>query len=400
MRLFNLVKQNHAVRLAPYFFRQLPGVVIAHIAGRRADDTRDRKLLHILAHIQADQGVRGVKHIGGQLLNQLRLAYAGGTHKNKGLGPLARTDLYATSAHGCGNLFDGFILADDMGFQRRLQTGQFLNIPLLDFCSRDPCPHGDGAGNIRLQYLIVLSLFLQSRQLFVNGHHFGFQFGDQLIVDLLVLLCGFRQIFNILLQIPFFAFQDLRLADSRVAQIGAGATFIQQVNGFIRQVTVCYIPLAHQHRFINQGVGNLHLVVLLVVALNAQQHFVGVLHRWLLDLHRLEPALQGGILLYKLTILGKGGSADHLNFAARERRLQDICRVHGALTVAGAHQIVHLVNEQNNIALGLHLVHQTLDPALKLATELGAGHQCGQVQQIDLFVCQARRHLPFSNANG
>ena len=232
-----------------------------------------------------------------------------------------------------------------MGFQRRLQAGQFLNIPLFDFCSRNPCPHGDRAGNIRLQHLIVLSLFLQSRQLFVNGHHFGFQFGDQLIVDLLILLCGFRQIFNILLQISFFAFQDLCLADGRVAQIGAGAAFIQQVNGFIRQVTVCYIPLAHQHCFINQGVGNLHLVVLLVVALNAQQHFVGVLHRGLLDLHRLEPALQGGILLYKLTILGKSGSADHLNFAARERRLQDICRVHGALTVAGAHQIVHLVDE-------------------------------------------------------
>ena len=97
------------------------------------------------------------------------------------------------------------------GFQRRLQTGQFLNIPLLDFCSRDPCPHGDRAGNIRLQHLIVFGLFLQSRQLFVNGQHFGFQFGDQLIVDLLVLLCGFRQIFNILLQIPFFAFQDLCL---------------------------------------------------------------------------------------------------------------------------------------------------------------------------------------------
>ena len=141
-------------------------------------------------------------------------------------------------------------------------------------------------------------------------------------------------------------------------------------------------------------------MVLLVVALDAQQHFVGVFHGWLLDLHRLEPALQGGILLYKLTILGKSSSADHLNFAARERRLQDIRRVHGALTVAGAHQIVHLVNEQNNIALGLHLVHQTLDPALKLATKLGAGHQCGQVQQIDLFVCQARRHLPLSNANG
>ena len=107
--------------------------------------------------------------------------------------------MYATSAHGCGNLFNGFILADDMGFQLRLQAGQFLNIPLLDFCSGDPCPHGDGAGNIRLQHLIVFGLFLQSRQLFVNGHHFGFQFGDQLIVDLLVLLCGFRQIFNILL---------------------------------------------------------------------------------------------------------------------------------------------------------------------------------------------------------
>ena len=42
---------------------------------------------------------------------------------------------------------------------------------------------------------------------------------------------------------------------------------------------------------------------------------------------------------------------------------------------------------------GLDLADQALDPAFELAAELGAGHQGGQVQQIDLPVRQAAGHL-------
>lgn len=99
---------------------------------------RETENFHILAHIQADQGVRGVKHIGGQLLNKLRLAYAGGTHKIKDWGRLRGLICTRPRRTAAATFFNGFILADDMGFQRRLQTGQLLNIPLLDFAAGIP----------------------------------------------------------------------------------------------------------------------------------------------------------------------------------------------------------------------------------------------------------------------
>ena len=57
-----------------------------------------------------------------------------------------------------------------------------------------------------------------------------------------------------------------------------------------------------------------------------------------------------------------------------------------------------LINEQDDIARRLDLAQQALDPLLELAAELSARHQAGQVQQENLLVFQARRHLPFGNA--
>ncbi len=48
----------------------------------------------------------------------------------------------------------------------------------------------------------------------------------------------------------------------------------------------------------------------------------------------------------------------------------------------------------------LDLVDQSLHAALKLAPELGTGHQSRQVQQIDLLVPQLKGHLPGGDALG
>ena len=61
---------------------------------------------------------------------------------------------------------------------------------------------------------------------------------------------------------------------------------------------------------------------------------------------------------------------------------------------------MHLVDEQNHVAVGLDLVHQPLDAAFKLAAELRAGHQRGEVEQVDFFFAQAGGHIALRNANG
>ena len=81
--LLDLIEQHHGVRLAADLLRQLARLVIAHIARGRSHDAGDGVLLHKLGHIQADQGLRRVEQVVRQLLHQLRLTHAGGSHEDK-----------------------------------------------------------------------------------------------------------------------------------------------------------------------------------------------------------------------------------------------------------------------------------------------------------------------------
>ena len=77
MRLFQLVEQNDGIRAAADLFGQLAGLVIADIAGRRADDLRDTVLFHVFGHVEPDERFNGFEHLAGKALDQLRFADAG-----------------------------------------------------------------------------------------------------------------------------------------------------------------------------------------------------------------------------------------------------------------------------------------------------------------------------------
>src|SRR5215471_14787879 len=80
MGLLDLVEQDDAVRVGAYGVDQLTALFEAHIARRRADETRDRMLLHVLAHVEARELVAEEQR---KLLGQLRLADAGRTGEQK-----------------------------------------------------------------------------------------------------------------------------------------------------------------------------------------------------------------------------------------------------------------------------------------------------------------------------
>ena len=83
MRLFDFVKEHHAVGLAPHGFGQLAALVKAHVAGRRAYHARYGVFFHILAHIQADQRVFIAKHRLAQCAAKLGFANACGAQKDE-----------------------------------------------------------------------------------------------------------------------------------------------------------------------------------------------------------------------------------------------------------------------------------------------------------------------------
>ena len=101
-----------------------------------------------------------------------------------------------------------------------------------------------------------------------------------------------------------------------------------------------------------------------------------------------------------LAVLVKGGGSDNLNLAARQGGLEYIGGRHAAFGIAGADQIVHLVDEKYDIALGLDLVDKPLDTAFKLTAELGSGDKSGEIKQVYLLVQQAGRHIAAGNPEG
>ena len=133
-----------------------------------------------------------------------------------------------------------------------------------------------------------------------------------------------------------------------------------------------------------RGVGDAHAVVDLVALLQAAQDGDRLLDRRLAHHDRLEAALEGGVLLDVLAVLGEGGGADAAQLAARQRRLEQVGGVHRALGGAGADQGVQLVDEEDDLAVGVDdLLDHRLEAVLELAAVLGAGDQRPHVEGDD-----------------
>ena len=114
----------------------------------------------------------------------------------------------------------------------------------------------------------------------------------------------------------------------------------------------------------------------------------------LVDEHRLEASLEGRVLLDVLAVLVQGRGADGVQLAAREHRLEQVGGVHGALRRARADHGVQLVDEQDDLALGvLDLLEHGLQPLLELAPVLGARDERAQVERHDLAVLEALGHV-------
>src|SRR5581483_9448846 len=126
-----------------------------------------------------------------------------------------------------------------------------------------------------------------------------------------------------------------------------------------------------------------------------------VLDARLVHEHRLEAALQGGVLLDVLAVLVERGGADAVQLAAGQHRLEQVARVHGALGLAGADGRVQLVDEQDDAALRLlHLLEHGLEALLELATVLGAGDQGAHVEGDDLLPLEALGDVTAVDAQG
>ena len=159
MRLFYFVKQHYAVGLAAYLFRKLTCIVIAHIAGRRADNTRYGVFFHKLRHIKAYKAFGAVKQIVGKHLNKLCFTHTRTARKNKGNWLFFVGYPCTTAFYGLCHLVYGFILTDNAALQFFFQTVYFCKLVFCNTAGGYPRPNFYNAGDIVIGKIQLVALF-------------------------------------------------------------------------------------------------------------------------------------------------------------------------------------------------------------------------------------------------
>ena len=176
---------------------------------------------------------------------------------------------------------------------------------------------------------------------------------------------------------------------------------VDEVDGLVGQEAVGDVAVGQDRGRDQRGVGDAHAVVHLVALAQAAQDGDGLLHGGLVHVHRLEAPLQRGVLLDVLAVLVERRRADGVQLTAREHRLEQVGGVHGAFGGARAHDGVQLVDEQDDLALGvLDLLEHGLEPLLELAAVLGTRDERAQVERDDLAVLEALGHVAADDALG
>ena len=108
---------------AAHRFGELAGLLVADVAGRRADQPRHRVLLLILGHVDADHRVLVVEQELGERARQLGLADAGRAEEDEAAErPVRILQAGAGAPDGVGDGGDGFVLADDALVQALLHA--------------------------------------------------------------------------------------------------------------------------------------------------------------------------------------------------------------------------------------------------------------------------------------
>ena len=351
-------------------------------------------LLHILGHVESEQGLLAAEQGGGQGLAQLGLANAGGAQEEEApRGPLRVLEAHPAPPDGPGHRLHRLLLTHHPPVEGVLQVEQPLALRLGEGGDGHPRPAGHHGGHVlggdRPGVLAgapggLLPLQLPAEVLLRVPEHGGLL--KVLAPDgLLLLPAGLR---HLLLQ----GAQLRRGAQPLHPHPGGG--LVDEVDGLVGQAAIPDVPGGEGHGGVDGPVGDLEAVVGLVPIPQAPEDGPGGVLVGLGHQHGLEPPLQGGVLLDILPVLVGGGGADDLQLPPAQGGLDDVGRVDGPLGGARPHDGVELVDEEDDVAHPAHLGQDVLHPLLKFPPVLGARHHGGEIQGHEALGAQLVGHVP------
>mmetsp|Transcript_6278 Transcript_6278/g.15188 ORF Transcript_6278/g.15188 Transcript_6278/m.15188 type:complete len:423 (+) Transcript_6278:934-2202(+) len=342
MRLLDLVEQHHRVRVPPHRFAQLPPRLVANIPGRRPREPGDGVRLHVLRHVDPHHRLlRAVVHVRHSL-RQLRLPHPrGATEDQTRDGPPRRAQPHPRAPQRARDGGDRAVLSDHPLVQLLLEVEHAPRLVAVQLRDGDARPLRDDGGDVVHAHL--------GRGLGAGSALEGGDLHERpRLVDQVDRLVG-----------------EEAVGDVAHGQLGGG----------------------------DEGVfGVAHAVVLRIHRFESGENLESLRDRRLLHPHRLEPALEGGVLLDVLPVLRHRGRADALQLATRQRRLEQVGRVDRALRRARADERVQLVDEEDRVIRGGDLLHHLLEPLLELATVLGVRHQQPELEREHALPLELLRH--------
>ena len=179
----------------------------------------------------------------------------------------------------------------------------------------------------------------------------------------------------------------------------AAGRFVHQVDRLVGQESIGDVSVGKFSGGDQRRVLDLHPFVMgFVAGLETTQDGDRVFDVRLADKDRLETPLQGSIFFDVFAILVEGRCANAAQFAAGERRFEQIRGVVAALGSAGTDDGVQFVDEQNHLALGIfHFAQHRLEPLFELAAKFCASDQGTHVEGDHPFVFEALGHVALDN---
>ena len=116
-------------------------------------------------------------------------------------------------------------------------------------------------------------------------------------------------------------------------------------------------------------------------------------------MHRLEAALKRGVLLDVLAVLVKRGGTHGTQLTAGQHGLQQVGGVNRTLALARTHDGVQLVDEQDDLALGIRdLLEHGLQAVLELAAVLRAGDERAHVKREHALAEEPLGHVAIDDS--